>query len=206
MKHVITSEQQLRELMGEPVHELVVVKSTPVLTEPLKQYIRQSPFLCIGTHAQDGSADLSPRGDAPGFVYIQDDKTLIIPERPGNKRLDSVLNIIGQPQLSLLFMIPGVLETVRVNGTGVVTADPDVLSLFPVNGKLPQLAVVVSVTEALGHCSKAFRRAKLWQDDYLPKEPVPSLAEMMADHLALDQQTTDMLEGAIADDAAHNMY
>ncbi len=206
MQHVIKTEQQLRELMGEPVHELVVVKSAPALTLPLQDYIRQSPFVCVGTHSDDGTADLSPRGDAPGFVHIQDEKTLIIPERPGNKRLDSVLNIIRQPQLSLLFMIPGVLETVRVNGTGIVTADPEVLEMFPVQGKLPQLAIVVSVEEAFGHCSKAFRRAKLWQDDYLPKGKVPSLAEMMAGHLQLDEDTSDMLEAAIADDAVNNMY
>ena len=206
MQNIIESEQQLRELMGEPVHELVVVKSTPVLTEPLKQYISQSPFLCLGTHAGDGSADISPRGDAPGFVHIQNDSTLIVPERPGNKRLDSMLNIINQPQLSLLFMIPGVLDTVRVNGTGAVTADPDVLALFPVNGKLPQLAIVVTVQEALGHCSKALRRSKLWQDDYVPQHKVPTLAEMMSGHLQLDKDTNEMLEAAIEDDAANNMY
>ena len=206
MQNVIETEQQLRDLMGDPVHELVVVKSTPVLTEPLQHYIRLSPFLCLGTHSEAGAADLSPRGDAPGFVHIQDEKTLIIPERPGNKRLDSVLNIISQPQVSLLFMIPGVQETVRVNGRGLITTDPDVLALFPVNNKLPQLAIVVTVEEALGHCSKAFRRSNLWQQDYVPQEKVPSLSEMMSGHLQLDQATTDMLETAIEDDAQNNMY
>ena len=204
--HEITSEAQLRELMGSPVHELVQVKSTPAITAPLRTYIEQAPFLCLATHSADGSSDVSPRGDAPGFVHIPDAKTLVIPERPGNKRLDSVVNIINQPQLALVFMIPGVLETVRVNGRGVVSTDPDLLALFPVNGKLPQLAIVVTVEEAFGHCSKAFRRSKLWQDDYLPKGKVPTLAEMMADHLQLDADTTDMLEAAIADDAANNMY
>ena len=204
--HEITSEAQLRELMGSPVHELVQVKSTPAITPPLRAYIEQSPFLCLATHSADGSSDVSPRGDAPGFVHILNAKTLVIPERPGNKRLDSVVNIINQPQLALVFMIPGVLETVRVNGRGVVSTDPDLLALFPVNGKLPQLAIVVTVEEAFGHCSKAFRRSKLWQDDYLPKGKVPTLAEMMADHLQLDADTTDMLEAAIADDAANNMY
>ena len=202
----ITSEAQLRELTGSPVHELVQVKSTPMITPPLRTYIEQSPFLCLATHSADGSSDVSPRGDAPGFVHILDDKTLVIPERPGNKRLDSVVNIINQPQLALVFMIPDVLETVRVNGRGVISTDPELLALFPVNGKLPQLAIVVTVEEAFGHCSKAFRRSKLWQDDYLPKDKVPTLAEMMADHLQLDADTTNMLEEAIADDAANNMY
>ena len=206
MQYVIKNEQQLRELMGDPVHELVVVKSSPALKPPLQHYIRQSPFVCLATHSDDGAADLSPRGDAPGFVHIRDEKTLIIPERPGNKRLDSVRNIIEQPHLSLLFMIPGVLDTVRVNGTGIVTADPHVLGLFPVEGKLPQLAIVVTVEEAFGHCSKAFRRAKLWQDDYLPKARVPSLVEMMSGHLQLDKDTVEMLEAGIADDVVNNMY
>jgi PPOX class probable FMN-dependent enzyme len=202
----ITSEAQLRELTGSPVHELVQVKSTPIITRPLRTFIEHSPFLCLATHGADGSSDVSPRGDAPGFVHILDDKTLVIPERPGNKRLDSVVNIINQPQLALMFMIPGVLETVRVNGRGAISNDPELLALFPVNGKLPQLAIVVAVEEAFGHCSKAFRRSKLWQDDYLPKDKVPTLAEMMADHLQLDADTTGMLEAAIADDAANNMY
>ena len=116
MEHQITSEDQLRALMGEPIHPLVVAKSTPVLTPAITRYIKLSPFAALATHAPDGSSDISPRGDPPGWVHIKDDKTLILPERPGNKRLDSVINIINQPKMSLLFMIPDVLETVRING------------------------------------------------------------------------------------------
>lgn len=204
--HVLESEQQLRELMGDPVHELIVIKSVPVLTEPLQRYIAQSPFLCLATHDKDGASDVSPRGDAPGFVHILDEKTLVIPDRPGNKRLDSIINIIKQPRLALLFMIPGVQETLRINGRGVISTDPELLGLFPVNGKLPQLVIKVTVEEAFGHCSKAFRRSKLWQEDYLPKDKVPGLAEMMAAHLDLDTEMSDMLEAAIEDDAANRMY
>ena len=103
-------------------------------------------------------------------------------------------------------MIPGVLETLRVNGTGVITTDPEVLARFAVNGKLPQLAIVVTVEEALGHCSKAYRRSKLWEADYQPHSGVPTLAEMMSAHLALDEATGKMLEGAIEHDAQHNLY
>ncbi len=202
----VSSEQALREILGEPVHELVLAKSAPTLTQPVRAFIEMSPFLCLATHAQDGSADVSPRGDAPGFVAIRDERTLIIPERPGNKRLDSVINIINQPHLGLLFVIPGVQETVRVNGTGVITTDPDVLGQFSVNGKLPQVAIVVSVIEAMGHCSKALRRSKLWQNDYRAQEKVPTLAEMMSGHLALDAATQTMLVDAIEDDAENNLY
>jgi PPOX class probable FMN-dependent enzyme len=206
MNYEITTQAQLREITGEPVHESVLVKSAPELTAPIKRYIELSPFACIATHAPDGASDVSPRGDAPGFVKILDDKTLLLPERPGNKRLDSIVNIINQPQLSLLFMIPGVQETVRVNGSGVVTTDPELMKLCEVNGKLPQLAVVISVEETFGHCSKAFRRSRLWQPDYIPADGAPSLAEMMGAHLALDSVTTEMLEFAIEDDAENNMY
>jgi PPOX class probable FMN-dependent enzyme len=204
--HRVETEEQLRQLMGEPVHELILAKSASVITKPLGDYIRQSPFLCLATHGEDGASDVSPRGDAPGFVHILDEKTLVIPDRPGNKRLDSVLNIIRQPNVSLLFMIPGILDTVRVNGTAAISTDPELLELFPVNGKLPALAIVVTVEEALGHCSKALRRSRLWQEDYKPEEKVPSLAEMMSGHLQLEPEIKDMLEGAIEDDARNNMY
>ena len=206
MDYKITSEAQLREITGEPIHELVVAKSTPKLTASMQRYIGLSPFVCLATHNADGSSDVSPRGDAPGFVHVRDESTLIIPERPGNKRLDSVVNIISQPRMALLFMIPGVLDTLRVNGSAEISTAPELLALFPVNGKLPALVIVVTVTEALGHCSKAFRRSKLWQDDYRSNGRAPSLAEMMAGHLELDSDSTDMLELAIEDDAQNNMY
>ncbi len=192
--------------MGDPVHELVVVKSSPVITPMLKRYIDMSPFAALATHGEDGSSDVSPRGDAPGWVHVKDEKTLILPERPGNKRLDSVINIINQPKMALLFMIPGTLETVRVNGAGVISTDPDLLGLFPVNGKLPELCIVVTVEEAFGHCSKAYRRSKLWEDDYKPTEKPPTLAELMSDHLGLDEALSKELEMGIEMDVKERMY
>lgn len=205
-KHKITSEAELRELMGEPVHELVLAKSADIITSPMKKFIELSPFVCLATHSKLGASDVSPRGDAPGFVHVLDEKTLVIPDRPGNKRLDSVVNIIDQPGLALLFMIPGVLETLRVNGKGAISTDPELLRLFVVNGKLPALVIVVTVEETFGHCSKAFRRSKLWQADYRPEGTVPSLAQMMSGHLQLDGELVGMLEGAIEEDAKNNMY
>jgi len=206
MDHQIKSVEQLRKLVGDPVHDLVIVKSTPVLTASIKRYLQMSPFAAIATHAADGSSDISPRGDAPGWVHIKDEKTLILPERPGNKRLDSVINIINQPKMSLLFMIPDVLETVRINGSGMISTDPELLALFPVNGKLPELCIVVTIEEALGHCSKAYRRAKLWQDDYKPKQKPPTLTELMSDHLGLDEATTRELDLGIEHDVKERMY
>ena len=206
MAHAITTESALRKLMGDPVHELVVFKSTSVITNPLRRYIERSPFACLATYGADGTCDLSPRGDPPGFVKVLDEKTLFLPERPGNKRLDSIINIIHQSQLSLLFMIPGTLETVRVNGTGVVTIDPQLLARCPVNGKLPTLGVLISVVEAFGHCSKALRRSKLWEGDYVAREGVPTLTEMMSAHLNLDKGMSAQLDQGIENDVRTNMY
>ena len=206
MAHEITTEDDLRKLMGDPVHPLVVVKSTPVITEPLARYIERSPFACLATYGADGTCDLSPRGDPPGFIKVLDEKTLFLPERPGNKRLDCIINIIPQPQLSLLFMIPGTLETVRVNGTGVVTTDPDLLAQCSVNNKLPEIGVLITVGEALAHCSKAFRRSKLWQDDYIADDGVPTLAEMMTGHLELDEALSTELDEGIEIDVRDRMY
>ena len=162
-QHQISSEEELRAITGETVHELVVAKSSSSLSEPMKKYIARSPFVCLATHGENGKGDVSPRGDAPGFVHVLDDRTLVIPDRPGNRRFDSIVNIINQPNLALLFMIPGVLDTLRVNGTGIISTDPELLARFEVNGKLPSMVIVVTVEEALGHCSKAFRRSKLWE-------------------------------------------
>jgi PPOX class probable FMN-dependent enzyme len=206
MNHMITSESELRALMGDPVHPLVLSKSTDRLNDAMRRFITLSPFATLATHNTTGASDVSPRGDAPGWVHIQDEKTIILPERPGNKRLDSVINIIHQPQLSLLFMIPGVLETVRINGTGAISVDPSVLSLFPVNGKLPELCIVITIDEALGHCSKAYRRSKLWEDTYKPTEAVPTLAELMSDHLSLSDALSEELDAGIKADVAERMY
>lgn len=206
MNHMITSESELRALMGDPVHPLVVSKSTDRLNDAMRRFITLSPFATLATHNSTGASDVSPRGDAPGWVHIQDEKTIILPERPGNKRLDSVINIIHQPQLSLLFMIPGVFETVRINGTGAISVDPSLLSLFPVNGKLPELCIVITIDEALGHCSKAYRRSKLWEDTYKPTEAVPTLADLMSDHLSLSDALSEELDAGIKADVAERMY
>jgi PPOX class probable FMN-dependent enzyme len=205
-QHQITSEKDLRAIMGEPVHELVLAKSSSSLTEPMKKYIELSPFVCLSTHGQDDTSDVSPRGDAPGFVHVLDDNTLAIPDRPGNKRLDSIVNIINQPSMALLFMIPGVLETLRVNGKGINSTDPELLQRFEVNGKLPALVIVLTVEESFDHCSKAFRRSKLWQSDYYSQGRAPSLTELISGHLQLDDETASMLDSAIEDDAKNNMY
>jgi PPOX class probable FMN-dependent enzyme len=206
MAHEIRSAEALRALLGDPVHPLVLAKSTPVITAPLARFIELSPFVCLATYGEDGTCDVSPRGDPPGFVKVVDEKTLFLPERPDNKRLDSILNIIHTSRLALLFLIPGTLETVRVNGTGVVTTDPDLLGRSAVNGKVPEFGVLINVEEALGHCSKAFRRSKLWQDDFVARAGVPTLAEMMSGHLQMDPALAAQLDEGIENDVKTRMY
>ena len=203
MDYENTTESALRELLGNPVHG---GEEHTRLTEPLQRYIERSPFACLATHGADDTCDLSPRGDPPGFVKVLDERTLFLPERPGNNRLDSIINIVDQPQLSLLFMIPETRETVRVNGTRVVTTDPELLALCPVRGRLPTLGVLIAVREAFGHCSKALRRARLRQDDYATHEGVPTLAEMMSSHVHLDAALSAQLDEGIENDVRTRMY
>lgn len=186
----IASEAALRGMFKEQT-SLAALKCQTVLDRHAQAFIRRSPFLCIGTQDLSGKADVSPRGDPPGFVRILDAQHLAIPDRPGNNRLDSLANIIANPSVGLLFVIPGFDDTLRVNGQASLTTDPAVLEGMVVNGKAPKLAIVVRVAEAFLHCAKAFRRSHLWDPAHFQdRKALPSLS-----HMILDQTT-----GAPADD------
>jgi len=179
--HVITSVADLRAKFP-PTHPIAVVKCLDHLDIHARDFISRAPFLCIGTQDADGTADVSPRGDPPGFVYILDDKTLAIPDRRGNNRLDTQANIITNPSVSLLFMIPGYDETMRINGQAEITCDPDLLARMAVNGKAPSTAIVVTVSEMFIHCAKAFRRSKLWDPEHRQnRKDMPSLMKIVLD-------------------------
>jgi len=150
-----------------------------------RQYIGLSPFCCLATSDGKGHADVTPRGDKPGFVRILNDNTLLIPERPGNNRMDSLRNIIVNPSLGLLFFIPGFEDTLRVNGRGRVTKDPRLLAESTVDNKTPKFGVVVDVDEVFLHCAKAFRRSRLWDvNAQVPRSTMPTLARMIMDQMA----------------------
>ncbi len=150
-----------------------------------RQYIELSPFCCLATNDGNGHADVTPRGDKPGFVHILDESTLLIPERPGNNRMDSLRNIIEQPAVGLLFFIPGFEDTLRLNGRGRVTRDPKLLAECTVDGKAPKLGVIVEVEEVFLHCAKAFRRSRLWDPSaQVPRSTMPTLARMIMDQMA----------------------
>ncbi len=176
---LIKDAASLRSLYDQ-THALALQKQRQALGPNAQAFIRRSPFLCIGTQGNEGKADVSPRGDAPGFVHILDDRTLAIPDRPGNNRLDTLDNILANRSVGLLFLIPGFDETLRVNGRAQLTTQQDLLEAMAVGERLPKLAIVVEVDEVFLHCAKAFRRSHLWDPASIQdRSEMPSLMQMI---------------------------
>ncbi|MFD3797810.1 pyridoxamine 5'-phosphate oxidase family protein [Streptomyces californicus] len=176
----VTSEEELRELVG-PVNSVVFAKASPVLRENEKAWIGGSPFCLIASASQDGTCDVSPRGDPPGFVHVLDDRTLAVPDRPGNRRLDTWRNVLRNPRVGLIFLIPGRGDTLRVNGRARLVRSAPFFDDMVVRGNRPKLALVVSVEEAYFHCAKSFMRARLWDPDSWDPDAVPSRARIARD-------------------------
>ncbi|TDN63650.1 hypothetical protein B0G77_7329 [Paraburkholderia sp. BL10I2N1] len=174
---ILTTQDQLEALYGQP-HERAVRKEIPYVNEDYRAFIELAPFAVLAT-AGPGGVDCSPRGDAPGFVRIIDERTLAIPDRIGNNRIDSMSNIIAEPNLALLFVVPGVGETLRVNGRGRISNAPSLLQSFAVDGKLPRTVLIVDVDAAYFHCSKALARSKLWDPaHHVERSRLPSAGAM----------------------------
>ena len=185
MTDTITETAELRALYGKP-NERAASKVLMKLDEHCRAFIDLSPFCVLATAAADGSADCSPKGDAPGFVEVLDDETLLIPDRLGNNRVDSMSNIIENPNVSLIFFVPGMNETLRVNGQAAITTDEDVLSPLAVNGKAPKSGLVIKVEETFLHCAKALMRSKLWDPErHIDRKSFPSLRRILADQTGL---------------------
>jgi uncharacterized protein len=175
----IDSEAELREIIGEPTG-LVTAKLADSLNDLTRQFVERSPFVCIATGRPDGGLDVSPRGDPAGFVRVLDEHTLLLPERPGNRLADSLVNLLSDPRIALLFLIPGVGETFRVNGTAMITDDPDLLAGSIVEGKAPRLGIVVTVMEAYTQCAKALIRSDLWNPaHHIARSELPSHGEIL---------------------------
>lgn len=208
-EHRITDEASLRQLFGA-THDLAMRKSLDRLSGHARDFIRRSPFLCIGTQSADGRADVSPRGDPPGFVRILDDRTLAIPDRPGNNRLDTLVNIVANPSVGLLFIIPGFDDTLRVNGRASVVTDPDLLAGMAIQNKPPKVAIVVSVMEVFMHCAKAFRRSHLWDPEHFQdRSEMPSLIKIILDETTgapADDRDMRALDEALEQDYQKTMY
>jgi uncharacterized protein len=176
-KELIHSKEELRTLIGFP-SELVERKMITYLDHNCEEYISKSPFLVISSSDQSGNCDVSPRGDMAGFVKVLNEKYLIIPERPGNKRIDTMRNILANPNVGLLFMIPGLGETLRVNGKACLVRDNELLEQMEVKGRKPLLGIGVEVEECFIHCAKAFKRSGVWDpNSWLDEKSLPSAAK-----------------------------
>jgi PPOX class probable FMN-dependent enzyme len=176
----ITSEGELRELIGGNAAPVVVTKLSDRLNSLTRQFVERSPFVCIATGRPDGGLDLSPRGDPAGFVRVLDERTLLLPDRPGNRLADTLTNLLVDPRVALLFLVPGVGDTFRVNGRGRIVEDAELLAPSAVGGKVPKLGIVVDVEEAYTQCAKALIRSDLWNPErHVDREELPSSGEIL---------------------------
>lgn len=204
-EEVITTRQRLREVNKLPSH-LVSNKTIDHIDDICRRFIAASPFVVVASRGEDDRLDLSPKGDPAGFVAVLDEKTLAIPDRPGNNRLDTFENLLVNPEIGLCFLIPGHGDTLRVSGKGRIVRDEGLSQRLAVNGKSPNLILVISVEQAFLHCPKCVIRSGLWKPDQWPdKSRVPTLAEAMIAHGALSE-STDEVEAVIEDSNTRRLY
>ncbi len=197
-KKLVTSRADFRAMVPAP-SDLVVAKEINFLDKHCKQFIARAPFVLVATSNQHGQCDVSPRGDAPGFVQVLGDNHLAVPDRPGNKRFDTFENILDNPHVGLLFMIPGLQETLRVNGKAAIIQDDEILEAARVDGQRPLFAVGVEVEQAFIHCAKAFIRSKLWKSEsWQNTKDLPSLAKMLLDHANTNKKKVEVNEEELA--------
>jgi len=203
-EEVITSRQRLRDL-SRPPSQRASNKVIDHVDDICRRFIAASPFVVVASRGADGRMELSPKGDPPGFVAILDDKTLAIPDRPGNHRLDTFENLLTDAQVGLMFMIPGNGDTLRISGTGRIVRDSALQARLAVNGKIPNLVLVVAVAEVFMHCPKCMIRSKLWSPDHWPdRSSVPSLAEAIVAHAGSSETITQVQ--AVIDEGIARLY
>jgi len=182
----ISDIEGLRAIYGTP-SDGAVSKQIDRIDPHCRAFISLSPFAVLATQGPDGLGDATPRGDTPGFVAVIDEKTLALPDRPGNKRLDTLTNVVANPGVGLLFLIPGFDDTLRVNGLAEIRDDEDLRARFDVNGRLPATVMLIHVRQAYLHCAKAFMRSKLWdRDAQVDRARLPSLGQMIKDQISGD--------------------
>jgi PPOX class probable FMN-dependent enzyme len=203
---IVRSEADLRALMGGPVAPPVVEKTLSALDRHCLAFIERSPFVLIASSNAEGRMDISPKGDAPGFVRVLDEHTLAIPDRPGNQRFDTFRNLFESPRVGLIFLIPGKRETLRISGKAEVVRDSELLTTLAANGRVPALAIAVHVDEAFFHCAKCIIRSHLWQpEQWPPLEGLPTLAQAMKDAASIPAPV-EVVEGIIREDEEKRLY
>ena len=197
------SEAELRSIVTGGPSERAVVKDRGRLDDQSRAFIALSPFLVMATSGADGTCDVSPKGDASGFVHVLDDARLVIPERNGNKRMDSMTNLLTNPQIGVLFVVPGFDYTLRINGRAWITRDPALLGTMAAQGVVPKLAIGVEVQQAFFHCVKSFRRSQLWTQQTWPAaEALPSYACTVFNQIKPANATVDDWEQQIRESDA----
>lgn len=202
----VRDETALRGLYQPPL-ELALLKQLDRLDAHCRNFLAHSPFAVIGSTRPGRGTDVSPRGDAPGFARVLDDHTIAIPDRPGNNRLDTMSNIVTDAEVGLLFFIPGIDETLRINGTARLSQEPELLAAAAVKGREPCLVILVTVREAFLHCGKALKRAKLWHDDYrVERRTFPSLGRMIVDQTKSAHITVEQAEAVIEQGYRTKLY
>lgn len=202
-KDVVTTEEELRAIVDGRPSERAVLKDRRGLDEQSRAFISLSPFLLMATSGADGTCDVSPKGDRPGFVRILDDTRLVLPERNGNKRLDGLTNLLANPHVGLLFIVPGNDYTLRVNGRAWITRDEELLKSLAAQGVIPRLAVGVEVQQAFFHCVKSFRRSELWSQNTWPSaDALPSYACIVFQQIKPANDKLEDWERAIAESDA----
>lgn len=210
-KEIIRTREELRAIIP-PNNGKAQFKEIDHLDDICRRYIAAAPFLIIGSKGGDNLMDLSPKGDPAGFVQVLDDHTLVIPERPGNRRCDTFENILVNPEVGLIFLIPGNNDTLRVCGDAFMVRDLDLRQRFEINGKIPELCLVVKVKGAMTHCPKCMYRSSLWKPEGWPDlSNVPTLAEGMTAHAKITTQnqidlTVEQMQEIIDNDGKYNMY
>lgn len=184
-KDVVTSREELRAIFGAP-GERAVLKERAHLDVHTREFIARSPFVLLATSSRAGRCDVSPKGDAPGFVMVLDDTHLVIPDRVGNNRIDGLINIVENPHVGMIFLIPGREDTLRVNGRACIVRDGEILGRLEVQGKRPKVAIGVEIEECFLHCAKAFKRSGLWNQARWPDVAgLPSMAKILWDQIDL---------------------
>jgi uncharacterized protein len=203
---IVTSEPELRELFGTPATRSIL-KERPGIDRHARAFIALSPWVLVATAGADGRCDVSPKGDAPGFVQVLDEHRLVVPDRPGNKRLDGMRNLLENPHVGLIFVVPGREDTLRVNGRAWITREPGLLARCAVQGKPPLVAIGVEVEQCFLHCAKPSRRAHLWNADGWPaRDALPSLACMLFDQIQPDGVTLQEYERDIEESYVKRLY
>lgn len=205
-EHAVRTEEELRSLVPERTPNSAE-KDIDVLDEHCRTLIAHSPLVLVATAAADGTCDVSPRGGDPGWVTVLDERRLVLPDAPGNRRLDSFANVLSNPHVGLLFLIPQRDETLRVNGRATITTDPDLLATLTLHGRTPPMALGVEVEQVFTHCGKALMRSSMWSPEGWPDvSEIPSFAQILRDHVGRPERSVEQVAAMIDESYTTRMW